>query len=35
MMSQIVKQEGVFQAAFRLLQQRTEGNNPAWFVRLR
>ncbi|HYN24301.1 MAG TPA: Fe-S cluster assembly protein SufD [Pyrinomonadaceae bacterium] len=35
MMSQIVKQEGVYQAAFRLLQQRTAGNNPAWFARLR
>jgi Fe-S cluster assembly protein SufD len=35
MVSQIVKEENEYQAAFRRLQQRTTAGDPAWFGRLR
>ena len=35
MVSQIVKEENQYQAAFRQLQQRTAASNTAWFGRLR
>jgi Fe-S cluster assembly protein SufD len=35
MVTQTVKEESQYQAAFRQLQQRTAANNPAWFERLR
>ncbi len=35
MKSQIIKQEGTYQAAFQLLQQRTAGVIPGWVERLR
>ena len=35
MVSQIVKEENQYQAAFRQLQQRTAAGEPAWFARLR
>jgi Fe-S cluster assembly protein SufD len=35
MVSQIVKEENQYQAAFRQLQKRTTASHPAWLVRLR
>ncbi len=35
MVSQIVKEENQYQAAFRQLQQSTAASNTAWFGRLR